>query len=149
MTDDPRKPYYDKFGRLFMRTIHVLGISGLDTQKLSDILQSELDAIHNAPPDPQRPGYYRDFNFFTRSCSTIVRDGLCKLGFKKIAGIFPRDLFINTAYYFSRQMEAPEIRVSLHILPQLVVPEAAPSAMPPLVNPVNRIKNRILKIDSP
>lgn len=143
--DDPQKPYYDKFGRLFMRTIHVLGITGLDTQKLSDILQSELDAIHNAPPDPQRPGYYRDFNFFTRSCSTIVRDGLRKLGFKKIAGIFPRDLFINAAYYFSRRIEAPEIRISLRTLPQLSVPEAAPSALPPLLNPVNLYRYGQLK----
>lgn len=143
--DDPQKPYYDKFGRLFMRTIHVLRITGLDTQKFSQTFHDELEMIHNAPPDPKKPGHYINFNIFTNSCSTIIRDGFQKLGFRKIRGIFPRDLFVNVAYHFLKQTEYPRIKASRFTLNQFHVPEAAPSAMPPLLNPFNRIKNRILR----
>ena len=138
--DNPAKPYYDKFGRLFMRTIHVLRITGLDTQKLSQIFHDELETIHNVPPDPGKPGQYADFNILTRSCSTIIRDGFQKLGFRKIRGIFPRDLFVNVAYYFFKQAEYPPVKASRFTLNQLQVPEAAPSAIPPLLNPLNRYK---------
>jgi len=138
--DDPQKPYYDKFGRLFMRTIHVLRITGLDTQRLSKIFHSDLEVIYNAPPDPRKPGHYSDFNIFTSSCSTIIRDGFKKMGFRRIRGIFPRDLFVNVAYYFLNQTEYPLIKASFFTLNQLHVPEAAPSAMPPLLNPLNRYK---------
>ena len=143
--DDPQKPYYDKFGRLFMRTIHVLRITGLDTQKFSQTFHNELEMIHNAPPDPKKPGHYINFNIFTNSCSTIIRDGFQKLGFRKIRGIFPRDLFVNVAYHFLKQTEYPRIKATHFTLNQFHVPEAAPSAVPPLLNPFNRIKNRILR----
>ena len=139
-TDDPAKPYYDKFGRLFMRTIHVLRIIGLDTKKFSQIFHNELDIIHNAPPDPEKPGHYIDFNIFTNSCSTIIGGGFKKMGFKNIRGIFPRELFVNVSSYFLKQSDHPMIKASCHTLHQLHVPEAAPSAMPPLLNPLNRMK---------
>lgn len=142
--DDPQKPYYDKFGRLFMRTIHVLRITGLDTQNFSQIFHDELGIIRNTPPDPKKPGAYPAFNMLTRSCSTIIRDGFKKAGFRNIRGIFPRDLFVYVAYFFIKQSEYPNIKTSLFSLNQLHVPEAAPSAMPPLINPVNRWKNKIL-----
>lgn len=142
--DDPQKPYFDKFGRLFMRTIHVLRMTGLNTQRLSQIFHNELEVIYNSPPDPKKPGHYINFNIFTNSCSTIIRDGFQKLGFRKIRGIFPRDLFVNAAYFFLEQLENPKIKSSLFSLNQLHVPEAAPSAMPPLIYPVNRWKNKIL-----
>ncbi len=143
-TDDPQKPYYDKFGRLFMRTIHVLRIAGLDTEALARYYHQELDLIHAAPSDPKRPDAYADFNLFTRSCSTIIRDGLRAAGYPKISGIFPRDLFVNAAYFFLTQPPASGIRVARLTLRQLCVPEAAPSAMPPLLNPVNRCRQRRL-----
>ena len=37
--------YYDKFGRNFMRTVHVLRIRGMDTKRLSSILDEELEII--------------------------------------------------------------------------------------------------------
>ncbi|MDD4242288.1 MAG: hypothetical protein PHG54_12745 [Smithellaceae bacterium] len=140
-TDDPQKPYYDKFGRLFMRTIHVLRIAGPDTEALARYYHRELDRIHAAPPDPKRPDAYADFNLFTRSCSTIIRDGLRAAGYTKISGIFPRDLFVNAAYFFLTQPPASCIRAQRFSLRQLSVPEAAPSVMPPLLNPVNLYKN--------
>ncbi|MHB8136755.1 MAG: hypothetical protein ACYDGO_00030 [Smithellaceae bacterium] len=143
-TDDPQKPYYDKFGRLFMRTIHVLRITGLDTQKLSQIFHGQLDVIKSTPLDPKKPGKYRDFNILTNNCSTIIRDGFKKYGFKNIRGIFPRDLFVNISYFFLKQLEHPQINASCYTLQQLKVPEAAESALPPLINPVNRWKNNIL-----
>lgn len=142
--EDPQKPYYDKFGRLFMRTIHVLRMEGLDTKRLATFLHRQLDIIHDTPPNPKKPGKYAAFNFFTRSCTTIIRDGLRDLGYQKIGGIFPRELFVNTAYFFLKQNLNPSVRVSCRRLHQLFVPEAAQSAMPPLLNPVNRWKNAIL-----
>ncbi|MBP1710052.1 MAG: hypothetical protein H6Q49_254 [Deltaproteobacteria bacterium] len=144
-TDDPQKPYYDKFGRLFMRTIHVLRITGLDTQKISQLFHDELDMIRNTPADPKKPGEYRDFNILTNNCSTIIRDGFKKYGFKNIRGIFPRDLFVNISYFFLKQLVHPQIKSSCHTLHQLKVPEAAESALPPLLNPLNCVKQRILQ----
>jgi hypothetical protein len=142
--DDPARPYYDKFGRLFMRTIHALKITGPDTPKLSRFLHGQLEIIYNTPPDPKRPAYYRDFGIFTRNCATFIRDGFRSLGYKKISGVFPRELFVNVAYFFLKQNSDPSISVSCRTLRQLSVPEAAPSVLPPLVNPVNRWKSRIL-----
>jgi len=142
--DDPRKPYYDKFGRLFMRTVHVLRLTGLDTATLSRFFYHELDVIKSTPPDPKRPGEYVDFSALTRNCATIIRDGFRKLGFDKIRGILPRDLFVNVAYHFLKQSKRPSIKVSRQTYQQLRVEEAMPSAMPPLINPFNRWKRRIL-----
>lgn len=143
--DDPQKPYYDKFGRLFMRTIHTLRLTGLDTPKLSRFMHGQLDIILNAPPNLRRPGYYADFSPFTRNCATIIRDGLRDLGFKKISGVFPRELFVNVAYFFLKQNGDPSVKLSSRTLRQLIVPEAAPSAMPPLLNPSNLYRNSQLR----
>lgn len=143
-TADPERPYYDKFGRNFMRSIHVLRIEGLDTERLMGILREELRRIHATPVDPRRPEKYRDFNLFTRSCTTIIRDGLRACGFPAIRGVFPRDLFVNAAYYLIRKYRGRPLRVSLFRMPQLLVPEAAESAMTPLLNPLNRLRWRAL-----
>jgi len=142
--DDPAKPYYDKFGRLFMRTISALTITGLDAQKLSRFLHQQLEIIYSTPADPKRPEFYKDFGIFTRNCATIIRDGLRDLGCKKIGGVFPRELFVSAAYFFLKQNVDPAVRVSCRTLHQLSVPEAAPSVLPPLINPVNRWKSRML-----
>ena len=144
-TDDPRKPYYDKFGRLFMRTIHVLKITGLNTRALSEIFHDQLDMIKKTPPDPKKPEEYRDFNILTNSCSTVIRDGLKKYGFKNIRGVFPRDLFVNISFFFLRQKRDPLMKASCYAMKQLKVPEAAFSVMPPLLNPVNFYKNSHLQ----
>ena len=144
-TGDPQRPYYDKFGRLFMRTIHALSITGLDEAKLSQFFLGELKKIRSTPPDPKEPGKYRDFHILTRSCATIIRDGFQALGFANVRGVFPRDLFVSMAYFFLKQLRQPNIQASLHTLPQLIVPEAAPSAMPPLLNPRNRFRFRTLR----
>ena len=54
--------YYDKFGRNFMRTVHVLRIRGMDTKRLSSILDEELEIIHNTPINPKKPDKYADFS---------------------------------------------------------------------------------------
>lgn len=143
--DNPARPYYDKFGRRFMRTIHVLRITGLDTQRLSAVFHDELEIIRNTPPDPKKPGAYRAFNMLTRSCSTIIRDGFKKAGFKNIRGIFPRDLFVNASYGFIKRSEYPVVKARLFKLNQLRVPEAPLSDMPPLLNPVNFYRNSQLR----
>ncbi|NQV36866.1 MAG: hypothetical protein HQ509_02540 [Candidatus Marinimicrobia bacterium] len=134
--------YFDKFGRNFMRTIHGIRIFGLDTDKLSEYLNHQLEVIHSTPPNPEKPEKYPDFNFFMRSCATIIRDGFRSLGFKKISGILPHDLFVNIVSVF---MNEPSLEAALFTMPQLNVPEALPSTMTPLLNPRNRIRNYRLK----
>jgi len=143
--DDPQRPYYDKFGRLFMRTIHVLKITGLNVKKLSQIFHEQLETIKNTSPDPKNSEKYRDFNILTNSCSTIIREGFKKYGFKNIAGMFPRDIFVKASFYFLYQAKDKRIKASRRVLPQLIVSEAAPSVMPPLMNPLTRWKARQIK----
>ena len=50
--------YYDKFGRNFMRTIHVLRIEGIDEASLSHIFHEELKVIHNTEPHPRNSKKY-------------------------------------------------------------------------------------------
>ena len=76
-----------------MRTIHVLHVEGIDDKLLSKIYRDELKVIKNSVPHPKNSKLYRDFSFLNRSCTTIIRDGLRKYGFKKVKGIFPRDLY--------------------------------------------------------
>ncbi len=141
--DDPERPYYDKFGRLFMRTIHVLHIEGLDTERLSGIYHRALERIHSTPVNPKRPEKYPDFNIFTQSCTTIIRDGLIEYGFRRIGGIFPRDLFVNIAFHLLKE-EREDMEVELFRMRQLKVPEAPYSALTPFLNPLNRIRARRL-----
>ncbi len=141
---DDGRVYYDKFGRNFMRSIHVLRIRGMDTDRLSSILNEELDIIHQTPVDPKKPEKYTDFSFFTRSCSTIIRDGLIKYGFKNINGILPRDLFVSTVYNIHQQQENMGINLELYTMPQLKVPEAPYSVLTPLMNIKHRKQHKKL-----
>lgn len=138
------RAYYDKFGRNFMRSIHVLRIRGMDTKRLSSILNEELDIIHNTPVNPKKPEKYADFSFFTRSCSTIIRDGLRKYGFKNINGILPRDLFVSTVYNVNQQRHNMGVDLELYTMPQLKVPEAPYSVMTPLMNIKHRKQHKKL-----
>ncbi len=139
------RAYFDKFGRNFMRTIHVIRIEGIDTKKLSAIYHEELDAIHACEPSKKNPEKYKDFNFLKRSCSTIIRDGLNRYGFSKIKGIFPYDLFVNMAY--SLQNES-DVTIRIFKMPQLMVPEAPPSRMTPLLNLKNRFRVRAVQYEN-
>jgi hypothetical protein len=134
------RPYYDKFGRLFMRTVHVLRIEGLKTGRLAAIYHNTLETIHSAPPDPKRPGKYKDFNILTRNCTTMIRDGLRQYGFSRIRGILPRELFISAAYHFRKLEEAGVLEMKLIKMKQLKVPEAPYSAEVPILNPINRVR---------
>jgi hypothetical protein len=142
---DPERPYLDKFGRQFMRTIHVLRIEGLDNERLMDYCKGELEVIYNTPVDPDKPDRYADFSIFRRSCSTIIRDGFRECGFPGISGVFPRDLFTNMAYFFFRKVKDEKIRAGYYRRIQLKVPEAGYSKMTPLVNPLNRLKSCLMR----
>ena len=134
--NDHRRPYYDKFGRRFMRTIHELRIEGLDTGPLMTQLRSELEVIHATPVDERNPHRYRDFSFLRRSCVTVIRDALRAAGLPKIKGVLPRELFLNVAYHVSALDDA--LVSSARRLRQLKVPARAYSAPSPILNPVNR-----------
>jgi len=136
--------YYDKFGRSFMRSIHVLRVEGIDVQRLANIFQNELERIFAAPVNPNKPEKYSEFNFFNRSCTTIIRDGLIKYGFTGIKGVLPRDFFVNAASRLLVLEREQPIKVRLFIMPQLKVPEAPYSQVTPLFNPINRFKFRQL-----
>lgn len=146
---EPGQPvYYDNFGRLFMRTIHVLRVQGasLETRALSGILSKELEDIRKAPRDPEAPNIYRGFHFYKRNCSTIIRDGLKEIGFKRLKGIAPRDFFTDAAFFFFKNAAEMALDVTYRKRRQLKVPEAPYSVPAPLVNPVNMIKSMKLKI---
>ncbi|OHD72416.1 MAG: hypothetical protein A2W19_13810 [Spirochaetes bacterium RBG_16_49_21] len=136
--EDKTRPYYDKFGRNFMRTIHVLRMEGVDAGRLGAYYKTVLSEIV-AAPDPKRPEKYRDFSLFTRSCVTIIRDGLLGYGFRDLKGIFPRDFFINAAYNLLKLNGSDSLQVKLFRMPQLKVPEALYSALTVITNPINRV----------
>jgi hypothetical protein len=136
------RPYYDKFGRIFMRTVHVLRIEGLKTRRLSTIYHNMLKKIHATPPDPRRPGKYRDFRLLTRNCTTMIRDGLRRYGFSQIRGILPRELFACAAYHFRKLEEEGDLKTYSIKMKQLKVPEAPYSAAVPILNPINRLQQR-------
>ncbi|MDY6972774.1 MAG: hypothetical protein SV775_10645 [Thermodesulfobacteriota bacterium] len=144
---DEERPYYNNFGRIFMRTIHVLHIEGLDTERLSRMYHNELKSIHNTRVNPKKPEKYRDFNILTRSCTTIVRDGLRRLGYRKIRGISPRDFFVNTSYHLLKAQENEHIKMRCFKVKQLKVREAQYSEMTPLLNPINRFRQWKLSHD--
>jgi len=144
-TSDPARPYLDKFGRQFMRTIHTARITGVETGQLELILRGKLQEIFDTPPDPVRPEYYSRFGKFSNNCSTIIRDSLREWGFPGINGIFPRDLFINTVYKFYRESGRGKFNLSVFHLDQLIVDEASLSRLSPLINPVNYLKKLILE----
>src|SRR4030042_1053402 len=136
------RPCYDKFGRIFMRNIHVLHVEGIDTESLMNIYSGELDLIRNTPRDPRNPEIYRDFNFLRRSCSTIIRDGLRAIGYKKIVGFAPRDLFVSAARCFLAERKKRSIRARGFITKQLKVEEAPYSALSPFLIPLHAYRVR-------
>jgi hypothetical protein len=138
---NPSRPYYDKFGRIFMRTIHVLHVEGVDVERIMKIFRDELDIIRKTPPGPRRPDKYRDFNFLNRSCTTIIRDGLSAYGFKNIHGIFPRDMFVSAAHAFLSGNNR-SVTARAYMMKQLEVDESPRSALTPLLNPLNVLRVR-------
>ena len=68
---DDGTAYYDKFGRNFMRTIHVLRVEGINGTRMRSIFDRFLEMIHNTPVNPKKPEKWPDFNLFTNSCSTL------------------------------------------------------------------------------
>ncbi len=128
-----------KFGRSFARSIHVLRIEGdnLDTKFLQEIFKRKMDSIRNAPDNPSRPGYYKDFSFYSNSCVTIVRDGLREGGFADVSNFLSRDFFVSCTKSFRNMAKKHKLVVSLRRMPQLMIPEAPPSKMTPLLNPLS------------
>ncbi|MFQ6612878.1 MAG: hypothetical protein ACE5D2_07225 [Fidelibacterota bacterium] len=137
---DDGRVYYDKFGRRFMRTIHVLKITGLEVDKLAAYYHRQLEAIHSYPRNPRRPEKFQGFNFLNRSCSTIIRDGLRHYGFNHVSGVLPRDFFISAAHTLFQEQKKQGFRIKLYKLTQLKVPEAPYSKVTPLMNPLNWFK---------
>jgi hypothetical protein len=147
------KPYYDRFGRLFMRTIHALRVEWPDSpalrpgndakpilEKLANFFRRKVQQVHAAPRVPRKPEEYRDFNFFKESCATIIGDGLRQTGFSGIRGILPRDMFVNAAHHFLQEQKKGSFRVMLYKIPQLKVAEAPYSKPTPVLNPCNRLR---------
>lgn len=138
--DDPKRPYYEKFGRRFMRAIHALRIEGLDTARLTERLRMDVTMIQETPPNPRRPHKYRDFHFLHRSCTSIIRDALRNAGLREVSGILPRELFLNIAYQATRPNKRGFLSVRAFRLDQLKVPERAHSRPSPIMNPLNRLR---------
>jgi len=138
--DDRERPYYDKFGRLFMRNIHVFRVRGLDTATFLAFCRRELEDIQNTPVNPRDPERSGATTLFKRNCATIIRDGLRECGFGQISGTFPKDLFISAASCFLKAGKKGDIKVRMLRLKQLKVDEALYSGQTPPVNPLNLIR---------
>lgn len=143
--DDAKRPYYDKFGRLFMRSVHALVIEGLNTDMALGVLQREMDAVLATPIDPQQPDKYRDFSFLRRSCVTIVRDCLKQIGLPHVQGLIPRDLFVSAASHAFAEHRSGRLDVSVQRLDQLKIDARSYSTKTPLLNPLNRFRAYCLK----
>lgn len=137
------RAFYDKFGRNFMRTIHRIRIFGIDSDALMSELKKQLNIILNTPPNPSEPEKYRDFSFFSNNCATVIRDAFQAIGYGKIKGRFPRDMFINATYNLSKD---ESLHMEYKRLNQLTVPEAPKSVVSPLLNPRNYFHLRELRI---
>jgi len=145
-TSDTERPYLDKFGRQFMRTIHVARITGRETSGLESILRRKLKEIYDTPVDPAEPEYYRDFSKFSNSCTTIIRDSLREWGFGGVKGIFPREMFISAVWEFYIRSKSGGLNLSVFKRNQLLVDKAPASSLTPVVNPVNFVKKLVLEI---
>ncbi|MEX0346861.1 MAG: hypothetical protein AB3N20_18205 [Rhizobiaceae bacterium] len=143
--DDPDRPFYDKFGRRFMRTIHALRIEGLHTDRLTENLRTEIRTIHETPRDHGRPHKYRDFHYVRRSCTSIVRDALRDSGLREVSGVVPRELFLNSAYQVAKLHQSRSLKVQAKLMGQLKVPEKPYSRPNPVLNPVNRLRSPRLR----
>jgi len=139
------KSYFDKFGRNFMRGVHVLHIEGINTAKLYGILIKELDIIHNTPPTPEEPENYPDFHVIKRSCTSIVRNGLREYGFINVKGVVPRDFFVNAAYTLKKEKA---LKVRIYQMPQLVVPDCPKSKPTVLFNWKNWFRVKTIRYES-
>jgi hypothetical protein len=146
-TSDPERPYLDKFGRQFMRTIHVARITGRETSGLESILRRKLKDIFDTPVDSAEPEYYRDFSKFSNICTTIIRDSLREWGFDRVKGIFPGEMFISAVWEFRKRSKSGGFNLSVFTRDQLMVDEAPASTHSPILNPVNFVKNVILNAE--
>ena len=143
---DNGKVFYDKFGRNFMRSIHRIRITGIDTDWIMSELKERLNLIINTPSDPSNIEKYKDFSFFSNNCATIIRDAFHTIGYRKIKGRFPRELFISAAYHLSN---INGLNIEYSFLPQLKVPEAPLSMVSPILNPLNYFRfNKLRKLDT-
>lgn len=142
---DTERPYLDKFGRLFMRAVHAARLEGIDASQFFEYYANELRKIHSTPCNPDRPEKYRDFSFFSRSCATIIRDGLRENGFRNVRGVLPREVFISAMWEFRKSAEKLGARFSYRRMPQLKVDEAPYSSLSPILNPVNAFRQVVLR----
>ncbi|MBI4054398.1 MAG: hypothetical protein HY397_03670 [Candidatus Doudnabacteria bacterium] len=142
-TSDPEKPHYDKFGRVFMRTIHAFRIEGWETSALIAYYREMLAQIKNR--GDIRKDEYRDFNPITQNCVTIIRDGLRSTVLKQVKGILPKDFFASCVLEFLKLKKQRPITISFSTIPQILVPEAPKSRSVPLLNPVNFLRRLSLK----
>lgn len=143
---DPQRPFLDKFGRQFMRTIHTLRVTGTDNSKLESHLIRKMKEIHESPVDVKKPDYWSGFRTFSDNCTTAIRDALRGAGFTDINGVFPHDLFISAVWSIRKRGVQPGLSYSVFSKDQLKVDEAPCSALSPVINPINRIKRLILKL---
>jgi hypothetical protein len=114
-------------------------VEGADVEQLRTHCDAELKRIHQAPRDPKKPEKYSEFNFFTRSCTTIIRDALRTIGFTNVKGIIPRDMFVSAVAELFRARQRGIVQCRFYLKPQLLVPEAPPSKRSWVMNPRNLI----------
>ena len=142
----PEELVWKTEGEIKMRSIHRIRITGIDTDWIMSELKERLNLIINTPSDPSNIEKYKDFSFFSNNCATIIRDVFHIIGYRKIKGRFPRELFISAAYHLSN---INGLNIEYSFLPQLKVPEAPLSMVSPILNPLNYFRfNKLRKLNT-
>lgn len=125
---DAKHPYYDKFGRRFMRKVYVLRITGLqtaDTDRLAGYYRQALTRIleRSKNSGDENP----DFRMFSNNCVAELQKGLSGWGLPPVHRWIPKTFFEDCAREFYRLAPKRGWTISVQALPQLIVPEAKPS----------------------
>ncbi|MCL5435583.1 MAG: hypothetical protein M1275_00690 [Patescibacteria group bacterium] len=133
---DPQRPYYDKFGRRFMRAVWKLRITGISNAAwLLEHFRARLKKIKTQILKPQFPDINRYFNLFSHNCITELHAGLTAWGLKNLNRWFPLDFFFSSKREFSKLAQKQNLQILVEKLPQLKVPEAPFSKSVPAVSP--------------
>jgi hypothetical protein len=122
---NPHRPYYDKFGRRFMRTVVSLRVTGIkNTSFLLKYFHASMKKIKTQTVKAHAPDINHYFNLAFYNCVTELHAGLTAWGLKNLHNRFPLDFFLSCKQELTKLAAKQRWRISVAKLPQFKVPEA-------------------------